>query len=234
MTKQEIKPLDILVFGAHPDDAEIGMGGTIAKQAAGGFRIGICDLTYAELSSNGTVETRQNEANLASNILGVSTRCCLGFPDRGLRNFDVMIERIVQQIRCSQPRVVCVPYWKDRHPDHIACSEAVQEAIFNAKLRRMYADWAPWNVQKTYFYYINNTYVPNLAVDVSDVYIQKQAALESYRSQFIMEGENLVPTLINQGYLENVERRDALLGATLGVKYAEGFATKIPHIVGSL
>src|ERR1700731_3311729 len=96
--------LDILIFGAHADDAEIGMGATIAKHTAAGFRVGICDLTYAELSSNGSVESRKREAEQASVILGITMRSNLGLPDRGLLLKESFIERITYEIRTHQPR----------------------------------------------------------------------------------------------------------------------------------
>jgi bacillithiol biosynthesis deacetylase BshB1 len=109
--------LDILIFGAHADDAEIGMGATIAKHTKGGLKVGLCDLTYAEMSSNGTVETRIEEAELAASILGVKVRTNLGLPDRGLFATQANIERITQEIRKFKPRIVFAPYWQDRHPD---------------------------------------------------------------------------------------------------------------------
>lgn len=113
-----IAMLDILAFGAHSDDVEIGMGGTIAKYTKKGFQIGICDLTQAELSSNGTVETRKSEAALAAEILGASPRISLTSLDRGLFPSQAAIRDVVAVIRKHKPKLVFVPYPKDRHPDH--------------------------------------------------------------------------------------------------------------------
>jgi len=144
--------LDILVFGAHPDDAEIGMGGTIRKHVLAGLKVGICDLTLAEMSSNGTVETRRREADAASEALGIAYRSNLELPDRGLTPSREHIEAIVAEIRKCRPRIVFAPYWQDRHPDHIACSHLVQEAVFNAKLRKYMPDLAAHSVEQCYFY----------------------------------------------------------------------------------
>lgn len=222
--------LDILIFGAHADDAEIGMGATIAKHTKRGIKVGLCDLTYAEMSSNGTVETRIEEAELAASILGVKVRTNLGLPDRGLFATQANIERITQEIRKFKPRIVFAPYWQDRHPDHIACSGLVQEAVFNAKLRKYLPDSEPVNVEQMYFYFINDVYEADLMVDVTDCYDEKIAALSAYRSQFIT-GQGTVATPLNQGYIERVEARDRILGQKRLLTYAEGFVSKLPLVV---
>jgi bacillithiol biosynthesis deacetylase BshB1 len=222
--------LDILIFGAHADDAEIGMGATIAKHSKSGLKVGLCDLTYAEMSSNGTVETRLEEAELAASILGVKVRTNLGLPDRGLVATHANIERITQEIRKFKPRIVFAPYWQDRHPDHVACSWLVQEAVFNAKLRKYLPDSEPVNVEQMYFYFINDVYEADLMVDVTDYYDEKVASLSAYRSQFIT-GQGTVATPLNQGYIERVEARDRVLGQKRLLKYAEGFVSKLPFVV---
>lgn len=222
--------LDILIFGAHADDAEIGMGAAIAKHTELGLRVGICDLTFAELSSNGTVETRVEEAEQAAKILGVSVRTNLGFPDRGLFVTQANIERITQEIRKYKPRLVFAPYWQDRHPDHIACSHLIQEAVFNAKLRKYIPESDPVNVEQMYFYFINDVYEADLMVNVTDCYDKKIAALNAYQSQFVT-GQGTVATPLNQGYVERVEARDRLMGQKRMITYAEGFVSKLPLVV---
>lgn len=222
--------LDILIFGAHADDAEIGMAGTIAKQTALGYRVGICDLTYAEMSSNGTVETRIEEAEQAAKILGLRVRTNLGLPDRGLYVTPGHIERITEEIRKFKPRIVFAPYWQDRHPDHIACSTLIQEAVFNAKLRKYLPETEPVNVEQMYFYFINDVYDADFIVNVTDYYETKTAALSAYRSQFIT-GQGTIATPLNQGYVERVEARDRLMGQKRMIQYAEGFVSKLPLLV---
>ncbi|MCZ8512973.1 bacillithiol biosynthesis deacetylase BshB1 [Paenibacillus filicis] len=222
--------LDLLIFGAHPDDAEIGMAGTIAKHTAAGQRVGICDLTLAEMSSNGTVAIRRREAEEAAKVLGLAMRSNLELPDRGLTLTKEHVDRIVAEIRRWKPRVVFAPYWEDRHPDHIACSKLVQEAVFNAKLRKYMPELEAHTVKDTYFYFINDLDVCDVMVDVSGVYERKVAALQAYRSQFdpISAGNDYVQTPLNQGYLERVEARDRLLGQKRLVPFAEGFVNKLP------
>lgn len=225
--------LDLLVFGAHPDDAEIGMGATIYKHTAAGLKVGICDLTHAEMSSNGTVELRTREAEEASRVLGLTARSNLGLPDRGLFVCREHIEAVTLEIRRLRPRIVFAPYWQDRHPDHVACSHLVKEAVFNAKLRRYLPDDAPHNVGQLLFYFINDVYDADLSVDVSACYSKKTESLASYRSQFTAASahNDYVATPLNEAYLERVEARDRLLGQKLSVAYAEGFVSMLPHRV---
>jgi bacillithiol biosynthesis deacetylase BshB1 len=225
--------LDILIFGAHPDDAEIGMGATIFKHTNAGCRVGICDLTYAEMSSNGNKETRRNEANAASKILGLAERTNLGLPDRGLFVCREQIESIVREIRKFKPRIVFAPYWEDRHPDHVLCSQLVQQAVFNAKLRKYLPDAPATAVEQLYFYFINDVQEADLMVDVSDYYMHKLNALRAYQTQFspAANGEDYVQTPINQGFLQAIEARDRLLGQKRQVSFAEGFITKLPYTV---
>ncbi|CAM3972329.1 bacillithiol biosynthesis deacetylase BshB1 [Paenibacillus alkaliterrae] len=225
--------LDTLVFGAHADDAEIGMGGTIAKHVQAGYRVGICDLTGAELSSNGTVELRMQEAAEASAVLGLAVRTNLGLPDRGLEPTRGHIDRIVAEIRKFKPRTVFAPFWVDRHPDHVACNRLVEEAVFNAKLRRYMPELPAVQVEQLIYYYINDIDQVSLVVDISDYYETKRNALRAYRSQFDSSsgGADRVATPLTNGYVERVEARDSLLGQARGWAYAEGFALKRPHAV---
>jgi len=219
--------VDMLAFGAHPDDVEIGMAATIAKHAQAGVRFGVCDLTRAEMSSNGTVELRQREAAEASEAMGIVYRSCLGLPDRGLTGSPDQIAAIVREIRKLRPRIVFAPYWNDRHPDHNAASRLVEEAVFSAKLRRYMPELEPVQVEELYFYYINDVAEVDLVVNVSDWYEAKRRALSAYRSQF-EPGPDTVATPLNQRYVENVEARDRLLGGQRGWSHAEGFAAKRP------
>lgn len=229
-----IRQLDILVIGAHPDDAEIGMGGTIAKHVEAGRLVGICDLTFAEMSSNGTVPLRKEEAETSAKVLGLAVRSNLGLPDRGLQLVKEQLDEITLAIRKYRPRTVFAPYFKDRHPDHVMCSQMVKEAVFSAKLRNYLPDTIPSHqVDNLYYYFINEVAEPDLLVDVSSQYARKQEALKAYKSQFT-EGANrkeYVPTPLNQGYLEHVEARDRLMGHKKNVKYAEGFVSELPYLI---
>lgn len=224
-----MEPLDILVFGAHADDAEIGMGGTIAKHTGEGYRVGICDLTEAEMSSNGTVELRRQEAANASAVLGICERSNLRLPDRGLGPYREQIEAIVAEIRRLRPRIVFAPYWVDRHPDHVQCGKLIEEAVFNAKLRNYLPHLPAVQVEQLIYYYINDVESVSLIVDVTSSYELKRQALLAYRSQFDRSAsKDSVETPLTNGYLVRVEARDSLLGQGKGWSYAEGFAIKRP------
>lgn len=227
------RTVDLLVFGAHPDDAEIGMGATIAKHTRNGYRVAICDLTDAEMSSNGTVETRREEARDAARVLGLTDRSNLRLPDRGLFVNAEQIALIVEQIRKYRPRLVFAPYWQDRHPDHVTCSHLVQEAVFNAKLRNYMPHLPAAPVEQLYFYFINDVHEADIMIDVTADYETKRSALKAYRTQFTaVEGlSDAVKTPLNQGYLERVEARDKLLGQKHLLEYAEGFVSKLPYRV---
>ncbi|WP_276351558.1 bacillithiol biosynthesis deacetylase BshB1 [Cohnella caldifontis] len=234
MSGADDRRLDLLIFAAHPDDAEIGMGGTIVKHTAAGRKVGIIDLTYAELSSNGDVETRQREAAAASRELGLSVRENLGLPDRGLTPVAAQLDLMVSAIRRHRPRFVFAPYPIDRHPDHAACGRMAEEAVFNAKLRRYRPEEPAWTADMLLFYFINDVHAPGLVVDITEEQPRKMAALRAYRSQFEPAGDlaDWVETPLTRGYLDNVEARDRLFGQPHRLLYAEGFIAKGPLRVG--
>lgn len=228
--------LDLLAIGAHPDDVEIGAAGSLLLAAKKGQRVGILDLTYAELSSNGNVERRQQEAAAADRLLGVTARYNFGFPDRGLEQVrESAISRIVELIRTTRPRIVLAPYFQDRHPDHESASRIVREAVFNAGIRKYQANEAipAYRPKQLLYYFINTTVTPQVVVDVTSVYPEKREVLRCYRSQFELE-EGSVETPLTNGYLDLVEYRERLFGQQAGVPYAEGFVSAAPYVLPSL
>lgn len=223
--------LHILAFGAHPDDVEIGMGGTIAKYAQQGYAVGICDLTLAELSSNGTVDIRQQEAERAAQLLGVKTRLNLRLPDRGLYKTEEALRQITTVIRQYRPRVVFAPYWVDRHPDHANCAFLVEEAVFSAGIHRYEAGGYPAHRVPSLYYYMINAYErPHFVVDISETIHIKLSSLRAYESQFEKTAQS-VDTPLTNGYIETVESRERLFGKQVGVAFAEGFMTKQPLVI---
>lgn len=224
--------LDILAFGAHADDVEIGMGGTIAKYVSKGKSAGICDLTRAELSSNGTVEIRKAEARQAAEILGAEIRETLDLPDRGLYYNQEYITKIAAVIRKYRPSLVFAPYYEDRHPDHGHCARLVEEAVFSAGIRKFETDGShpPHKVKDLFFYMINGFHTPNFIVDISAFMDKKTASLEAYKSQFVKTPGSYDTPLVN-GYIETVQARESLLGKQAGVQYAEGFKVNKPILL---
>jgi bacillithiol biosynthesis deacetylase BshB1 len=222
--------VDLLVFGPHPDDLEIGFGGTVAVHAARGLRVGLCDLTRGELGSNGTPEERAAEAEAARAVLGAAWRRNLAWPDGGITGTGEQIAAAVRLIRECRPRTIALPYWKDRHPDHRAASEVLTRAAFKSALRRFdEAAGAAWRADWVCYYFINDSVPPSFAIDVSARYAIKQQALACHRSQFTASDAASVETrLTSPRFLQRIESRDAHLGAELGVDYAEGIVVREP------
>jgi bacillithiol biosynthesis deacetylase BshB1 len=219
--------MDLIVFGPHPDDLEIGMGGTIALHAAGGLRVGLCDLTAGEMGSNGTPEERRREAEAAAGVLGAAWRENLGWPDGGIAPTPPMIQSAVELIRRHQPRAVAVPYWDDRHPDHRAASETLTQACFKSGLRRYDAAGEAFRPEWICYYFINNAAQPSFVVDVSAHYEAKRAALDCFPSQFTPAGPAAVQTRLSApAFRQLIETRDAQFGAQIGVAFAEGFVVR--------
>jgi bacillithiol biosynthesis deacetylase BshB1 len=216
---------DLVVFGPHPDDIEIGAGGVVASHAAAGHRVGLCDLTAGELGSNGTPEERTREAAEAARVLGAAWRVNLGWPD-GAITID-LARPAVELIRRHRPRVVAVPYWDDRHPDHVAASQVLSAAIFKSGLRRYAADGEAWRPDWICYYFINDMATPSFVVDVTAHYDIKRAALDCYVSQFTPTGDMAVATrLTAASFRQLIESRDAQFGARAGVPFAEGFIVR--------
>jgi N-acetylglucosamine malate deacetylase 1 len=226
------KQVDILAFGAHADDVEIGMGGTIAKLTSEGKKIAICDLTEAELSSNGNVVLRKKEASKAAAILGITERTSLSFPDRGLFIQAEYIRKIAHVIRVFKPQIVFAPYFEDRHPDHGNCARLVEEAVFSAGIRKYQTELeqSSHKVKRVYFYMINGFHTPDFTVDISEFISKKVDALNAYKSQFEQSKKSIDTPLVN-GYIETVEARERLFGNQVGVQFAEGFKTKVPILL---
>jgi bacillithiol biosynthesis deacetylase BshB1 len=221
--------VDILVFGPHADDIEIGMGGIVARHTAAGHRVGLCDLTRAELSSNGTPPQRDAEAAEAARVLGAAWRENLGWPDGGIAATPPMIRSAVDLIRRTRPRTIAIPYWDDRHPDHVAASAVLRTAAFTSALRRFITEADPWRPDWVCYYFINDSAPASFVVDVSESYQRKREALDCYRSQFAPTEEGAMATrLTAPTFRQLIESRDAQFGALAGVAFAEGIVVREP------
>jgi bacillithiol biosynthesis deacetylase BshB1 len=226
-----IDRVDLLAVGPHPDDIEIGIGGIVAKHAALGLTVGLCDLTAGEMGSNGTVEERLAEAEAARGVLGAAWRVNLGLPDRALGSHADHTVRIASLVRRAQPRVVAIPYWSDRHPDHVAASTLLTDGVFNAGLRKFAADGEAWKPEWVCYYFINDAAAPSFVVDVSEHYATKRRALASHVSQFRPAGTGAVATRLNAPtFSQLIESRDAQFGALAGVAFAEGVVVREPVV----
>lgn len=222
--------VDLLVFGPHPDDIEIGFGGAVALHTALGFRVGLCDLTRGELGSNGTPDGREAEAEEARAVLGAVWRVNLRWPDGAITGSADQILDVVELIRRSQPRTIALPYWSDRHPDHRAASDVLARAAFKSGLRRFAPDTGEaWRPDWICYYFINDSAPESFGIDVSAHYETKRRALACHRSQFTTAANESVATRLTAPHFQQlIESRDAHLGALLGVAFAEAVVVREP------
>src|SRR4030095_4950200 len=225
----------LLVFGPHPDDIEIGLGGTIARHTAEGRSVGLCDLTAGELGSNGTPEIRLREATAAAKVLGAAWRENLGWPDGGIAETPKFIADAVNLIRRHQPKTIAMPYWDDRHTDHGAAARVLTVAVFRSGLRRFDTGLAPWRADRVCYYFINDAAPASFVIDVSDHYDRKRQALDCHKSQFAPDAADAVGTrFTSPTFLQLIETRDAQFGARAGVAFAEGLLVRDPLVRSSI
>jgi bacillithiol biosynthesis deacetylase BshB1 len=215
--------LDILAIAAHPDDAELGCSGSLLLAAKKGLSIAIADLSAGEMSSRGTVASRQIEANNAARILGVKERRNLGLPDSKIgENSTHSLSALIQLIRETRPRIVLAPYWEDRHPDHEATGRLVKEACFFAGVAKV-GDGEPFRPTQLFYYMLSYPFTPAFVLDISDVWEQKLEAIKAYQTQF-QSSESGVRTAISEpGFLRLVEARAIWFGSMIGAAYGEPY-----------
>jgi len=232
--------LDILAFGAHPDDVELGCSGTVAKEIALGKKVGIVDLTRGELGTRGSVEIRNAESAKASKILGVSVRENLDMRDGFFVNDEAHQLKIIQMIRKYQPDIVLCNAIRDRHIDHGKGSKLVSDACFLSGLRKIETMFdgksqEAWRPKVVYHYIQWENITPDFVVDITDFVAQKTASILAYSSQFFNEGSNEpVTPIATKNFLESIHYRSQDLGRLVGVEYAEGFTTERYLAVNSL
>jgi bacillithiol biosynthesis deacetylase BshB1 len=219
--------VDLLVFGPHPDDLEIGLGGAIAKHVALGHRVGLCDLTRGELGTNGTPDERLQESEAARKVLGADWRENLGLPDGDIGGDPSHRRTIVELIRRARPKTIAIPYDRDRHPDHVAASRLLTRAAFLSGLARYSAGGDKWRADWLLYYFINDSTRPSFVVDVSAHYETKRAALACHTSQFTPPSSGVAATRLNTPRFQQlIESRDAQFGALIGVEFAEGVVVR--------
>lgn len=227
-------PLDILAIAAHRDDVEQTCGGTLLKAAQHGQRTGILDLTQGEMGTRGTAEDRAREAADAAKILGACWRRALDIPDGRVENTWENRLKVATIIRETKPRVVILPYWKGRHPDHYTCSILGYEACFLAGLSKLDNTSAPHRPFKIIYATLYYDVRPTFVVDVSDQFEQKFASILAYKSQFSDQeaGKDLFPA--HEEIRARVDSMARYYGALGGVTYAEPFLQKEVGLVDDL
>lgn len=224
--------VDILAIGAHPDDVELGCGGTIAKLISEGKTVAVVDLTRGELGTRGTDETRKVEATEAAKILGISARENLGMKDGFLQNSEEYQMSIVKMIRKYQPEIVLANAIDDRHPDHAKGAKLVSDACFLAGLVKIETSldgekqvtWRP----KQVFHYIQWKHIqPDFVIDISEFLDKKIKACMAYKTQFYNpDSKEPVTPIATKDFLESLTYRAQDLGRLSGVAYAEGFTSE--------
>jgi bacillithiol biosynthesis deacetylase BshB1 len=227
---------DIAGLCAHPDDAELVMGGTLAREAARGRRVALVDLTRGESGSRGTPETRAAEAAEAARLLGVAHREMLGLPDGGLTNVAEQKDVVVAALRRLRPRVVILPHAEQRHPDHRTASQIVYDASFLAGLRNYRPDlgaaFRPLKLIYALAVTDKTDVAPTFVVDVTAVWPAKLAAIAAFRSQFeAAPGESASPL---DRFREAVELHARRQGQRIGATFGEGFVVKEPFLVDDI
>ena len=226
--------LDILAIGAHPDDIELGCGGTLAKEISNGKKVGVLDLTRGELGSRGTAETRDQEAIDASKILGIHVRDNLAFRDGFFINDEFHQKEIIKIIRKYQPEIVLCNAIDDRHIDHGKGSKLASDACFLSGLRRIETqlndqDQQAWRPKQVYHYIQWKNIEPDFVVDISGFMDTKLNAVLAYKTQFYdpaKDASQPKTPISNQNFLDSVTYRAKDLGRLIGVDYAEGFTAE--------
>ena len=225
--------VDILAFGAHPDDVELGCGGSLAKAVSQGKSVGIIDLTRGELGTRGSAEIRDQEAAAAAKVLGLSFRKNLAFRDGFFVNDEAHQMAIIQLIRIHQPKIVLCNAIEDRHIDHSKGSKLVSDACFLSGLKKIVTKdesgniQEPWRPAHVYHYIQWKEIKPDFVVDISNHIDTKMEAIHAYASQFYDANSQEPSTPISsQNFLESVRYRAQNLGRLTGVAAAEGFTVE--------
>ncbi len=232
--------LDILAFGAHPDDVELGCSGTLAKEISLGKKVGIVDLTRGELGTRGSVEIRNEESRKAAKILGISARENLDMRDGFFINDEKHQLEVIKMIRKYRPEIVICNAIDDRHIDHGKGSKLVSDACFLSGLRKIETtvdgqSQEPWRPKTVYHYIQWKNIEPDFVVDISAFIKLKTAAILAYSSQFYDPNSNEPETPIaTKTFLESIHYRSQDLGRLVGVEYAEGFTVERYLAVNSL
>lgn len=226
-------PVDVLFFGAHPDDVEWGAGGIALLLRSGQISFAIVDLTNGEMGSRGTPEERKLEAASAARFLGASAREALNLPDCGLVDSPDNRRLIASAIRRHRPKLVLAPLWEDRHPDHTATGRIVRNSQLYCALKKLDDPNPPHKPGAFLFYPLHKFETPSFVVDTSEVFPLKLDLLRIHRSQFAKTAEEF--GVLSHGmsdYLFGLESRDRYFGSLIGARYGESLVADRPLRLG--
>ncbi len=229
---QSNDPLDMLVIAPHPDDAELGMGGAIAKMIGIGWRVGILDLTDGEPTPFGDLVTRAAETQAASRVLGVTWRENLGLKNRFLEPTLDARAQLANVLRRVRPRWLFAPYWEDAHPDHVAATQLIEAARFWSKLTKSDLAGEPFHPSRIFHYYcvhLKHVAQPAFVLDITEQWSAKAEAIACYASQFTIGKEHISPSLE-----ERIRDEAAYWGKMIGTRYGEPFTAREPIALADL
>ena len=221
--------LDVLVFAAHPDDAELAMGGTIAKLTKANLKVGIIDLTRGELGTRGSADIRQKEAFEAAIILKSSVRENLDIPDGNIAINKENFIKVIMVIRKYKPKILFAPYFNDRHPDHIDASKLIKRAMFSTSLQKIktFNKEVPqqaYRPEKLLYYMQTYAFKPSFIIDISETFDLKMKAVQAYSTQFHNPRSLEPETFISKpGFLNYIKSRAVFYGFQIGKNYGEAF-----------
>lgn len=227
--------IDILAFGAHPDDVELSASGTLLKHINKGYKVGIVDLTQGELGSRGTAQTRFTEAGVASEIMGLEFRENLNLGDGFFEVNQDNLLRVIEMIRTYRPEIVFCNAVSDRHPDHARGGDLVARACFLSGLLKIKTfsegnEQEHWRPKSVYRYVQDNWVTPDVVVDISEYFDVKMQAILAYKTQFYssVEDSSVQTPISSPEFLEFIKAKASVLGRIIGVQYAEGFSVERP------
>ena len=219
--------LDILAFGAHPDDVELCAGGTLAKMAASGYAVGIADLTRGELATRGTPAVRAKEARDAAAILGLSVRENLRFPDGDVAVTPAARLKVIRILRKYRPKIVLTHYWDDPHPDHVHASRLVTEAVHHSGLAKIKTGQERHRPSVILYFKLTMDRAPSFVVDISDYADRRNAAIAAHRSQLHNPDDGGLQTILSRPeFLTHVENLHSYYGTLIGKAKGEAFYFK--------
>lgn len=221
--------LDALAIGAHPDDVELGCGGTLLKLVSSGYRVGVLDMARGEMGTRGSAEIRSREAAAGARELGLTVRDNLELPDGHIWLTEDSRTKMVRKIRLYRPRVIFTHYWEDPHPDHVHTCQIVREGAHVAGLAKYDADSGQerFRPQAIAHFMFPRTAVPTFVVDITDFADQKRRAIACYGSQlYDPASKELETALSGEGFLRRVESRQRFYGSLIAVDHAEAFIVR--------
>lgn len=226
---------DVLVVSPHPDDAEMGCGGSIAAMVREGLEVAILYMTHGEMGTRGDVQTRERETAEALRILGVRQHAYAGLPDSAVFNSTESRLKVIKSIREQRPRLLLAPWHETLHPDHVQTAEIVRDAAYMSGLLKIDTGQARHRPQRVLWYPLHVHFDAILVLDITETFEQKMEAVRAYSSQFHNpKAPNAPDTLLSApDFLDRLAAQSRHFGSLIGKQYGEGFRIELPISAGS-